>query len=195
MSTPFRVCIYCGSRPGSDPAFMRCAEQMGAAVGRRGWHLVYGGGRVGLMGALADAALAAGGEVHGVIPRSLMQREVGHRGLTALQVVDTMHERKRLMAEHCDAFIALPGGIGTFEELFEVWSWRHLGYHDRPVGLLDAAGYFQPLLAMVRQAERAGFITPEQLGMVTLHESPNALLDAIGALAARSTSPDDLRRI
>jgi uncharacterized protein (TIGR00730 family) len=160
---------------------------MGTAIGRRGWQLVYGGGRVGLMGALADA--------DGVIPLSLMQREVGHHHLTRLQVVDTMHERKRLMAEHCNAFIALPGGIGTFEELFEVWSWRHLGYHERPIGLLDVAGYFQPLLSMVRQAEHAGFVTPEQLRMVALHESPDDLLDAITALAARGASPDDLRRI
>jgi uncharacterized protein (TIGR00730 family) len=106
-----------------------------------------------------------------------------------------MHERKRLMAEHCNAFIALPGGIGTFEELFEVWSWRHLGYHERPIGLLDVDGYFEPLLSMVRQAERAGFVTSEQLAMVTRHESPEALLDEIAALAARGTSAHDLRRI
>jgi uncharacterized protein (TIGR00730 family) len=173
---------------------MRSAQQMGA-IGQRGWQLVYGGGRVGLMGALADAALAAGAEVDGVIPQSLMQREVGHHRLTRLQVVDTMHERKRLMSERCNAFIALPGGNGTFEELFEVWSWRHLGYHERPIGLLDVAGYFQPLLSMVRQAERAGFVTPEQLAMVTLHESPEALLDEVAALAARGASADDLRRI
>jgi uncharacterized protein (TIGR00730 family) len=147
------------------------------------------------MGALADAALAAGAEVDGVIPHSLMQREVGHHHLTRLQVVDTMHERKRLMAEHCNAFIALPGGIGTFEELFEVWSWRHLGYHERPIGLLDVAGYFQPLLSMVRQAEHAGFVTPEQMSMVALHESPDDLLAEVAALAARGASPDDLRRI
>ena len=195
MTSPFGVCVYCGSRPGTNPAFMRSAQEMGAAIGRRGWRLVYGGGRVGLMGALADAALAAGAAVTGVIPRSLMQREVGHLGLTDLQVVDTMHERKRLMAEHCNAFIALPGGIGTFEELFEVWSWRHLGYHQRPIGLLDVDGYFEPLLSMMRRAEQAGFVTPEQLGMVTLHESPGTLLDAIAALAARAASAGDLRRI
>ena len=195
MTVPFRVCVYCASRDGTDPAFMRSAEQTGAAIGRRGWHLVYGGGRVGLMGALADAALAAGAEVSGVIPRSLMQREVGHDRLTRLQVVDTMHERKRLMSEHCNAFIALPGGIGTLEELFEVWSWRHLGYHQRPIGLLDVGGYFQPLLSMVRQAERAGFVTTEQIGMVTLRESAEDLLDEIAALAARPAAGDDLRRI
>jgi len=196
MTSPkLRLCVYCGSRPGANPAFMRIARHVGGAIGRRGWQLVYGGGRVGLMGALADAALAAGAEVHGVIPRSLMQREAGHTGLTRLQVVETMHERKHLMAEHTDAFVALPGGIGTLEELFEVWSWRHLGYHERPIGLLDVGGYFQPLLSMVRQAEQAGFVTPEQLGMVTLHDSPDELLDAIAALAARGASRDDLRRI
>jgi hypothetical protein len=195
MSNAFKVCVYCGSRPGSNPAFMRCAEQTGNAIGRRGWQLVYGGGRVGLMGALADAALAAGAAVTGVIPESLMRREVGHNGLTRLHVVQTMHERKRLMAEHCDAFIALPGGIGTFEELFEVWSWRHLDYHDRPIGLLDVGGYFQPLLAMLRHAVEAEFVTPQQLQMVALRESPEALLDEVAALAARTTSPDDLRRI
>jgi uncharacterized protein (TIGR00730 family) len=194
-NTAFRVCVYCGSRSGANPAFMRSAEQMGTAIGRRGWQLVYGGGRVGLMGALADAALAAGAEVTGVIPQSLMQREVGHTRLTRLQVVDTMHERKRLMSEHCSAFIALPGGIGTFEELFEVWSWRHLGYHERPLGLLDVGGYFQPLLSMVRQAEQAGFVTAEQLAMVTLRGSPDALLDDVAALAGRATAGDDLRRI
>jgi hypothetical protein len=195
MTPGLRVCVYCGSRPGANPAFMRSAQQMGTAIGRRGWQLVYGGGRVGLMGALADAALAAGGTVDGVIPRSLMQREAGHRGLTRLQVVDTMHERKRLMAEHCYAFIALPGGVGTFEELFEVWSWRHLGYHDRPLGLLDVAGYIQPLLAMMRQAERDGFVTAEQLAMVTLGDSPDALLDAIESLAAPGKAAEDLHRI
>jgi len=194
MTKRLRVCVYCGSRPGTNPAFMRSAQQIGNAIARRGWQLVYGGGRVGLMGALADAALAAGGEVHGVIPQSLMRREAGHTGLTRLQVVETMHERKRLMAEHTHAFIALPGGIGTFEELFEVWSWRHLGYHQRPLGVLDVAGYYQPLLTMMRQAERDGFVTAEQLAMVTLHESPDALLDAIAALAAPGAS-EDLRRI
>ena len=195
MNARLRVCVYCGSRAGSNPAFLRGAQEVGHAIGRRGWQLVYGGGRVGLMGALADAALAAGAPVEGVIPQSLMQREVGHAHLTRLRVVDTMHERKRLMAEHTDAFIALPGGIGTFEELFEVWSWRHLGYHERPIGLLDTDGYFQPLLAMVRQAQQTGFVTSEQLAMVTLHASPDVLLDRIAALARRDVPAEDLRRI
>jgi uncharacterized protein (TIGR00730 family) len=174
---------------------MHAAERMGVLIGQRGWHLVYGGGRVGLMGQLADAALGAGAQVTGVIPESLMQRELGHTGLSQLHVVDTMHERKRLMAADCDAFIALPGGVGTFEELFEVWSWRHLGYHDRPIGLLDTEGYYAPLMAMLRHAEGAGFVTAQQLDMVVLDDSPAALLDAVARRAARSSAPEDLRRI
>lgn len=195
MTRPkLRVCVYCGSRPGANRAFLHSAQRMGTALGRRGWQLVYGGGRVGMMGALADAALAAGGDVEGVIPRSLMQREAGHTGLTRLQVVDTMHERKRLMAEHTHAFVALPGGVGTFEELFEVWSWRYLGYHERPLGLLDVAGYYQPLLALMQHAQREGFVTAEQMSMVTLRTTPDDLLDAISDLTA-TCEPVDLRRI
>ena len=122
MSAPLSVCVYCGSRDGADPAFAAAAAAVGRGIAQRGWQLVYGGGRAGLMGRAADAALAAGGRVVGVIPRSLMEREVGHAGLSELHVVDTMHQRKRLMAERSDAFVALPGGIGTFEELFEVWT-------------------------------------------------------------------------
>lgn len=195
MARSLRVCVYCGSRPGVNPVYMQAAERMGRVIGQRGWHLVYGGGRVGLMGQLANAALAAGAQVTGVIPESLMRREVGHTGLTQLHVVSSMHERKHLMANDCDAFIALPGGVGTFEELFEVWSWRHLGYHDRPIGLLDTTGYFQPLMTMLQQAAAAGFVTEDQIAMVTLDASPDALLDAVAALAARRSATDDLRGI
>jgi uncharacterized protein (TIGR00730 family) len=195
MARPVTLCVYCGSRPGSDPAYLRAAQEIGHAIGRRGWSMVYGGGRVGVMGCVADAALAAGATVTGVIPESLMRREVGHTGLTKLQVVQTMHERKRLMAEDCDAFVALPGGIGTFEELFEVWSWRHLGYHDRPIGLLDTAGYFQPLMALLRQAANAGFVTEDQIEMVTLEATPDALLDALAASGTGAAASQDLRRI
>jgi uncharacterized protein (TIGR00730 family) len=192
---PFALCVYCGSRPGSDPAYLRAAQEIGYAIGRRGWRMVYGGGRVGVMGCVADAALASGATVTGVIPESLMRREVGHTGLTELCVVQTMHERKRLMAEGCDAFVALPGGIGTFEELFEVWSWRHLGYHDRPIGLLDTAGYFQPLMALLRQAANAGFVTEDQIAMVTLDATPERLLDSLATAAAHASPGEDLRRI
>ena len=144
---PISLCVYCGSRPGDLPAYADAARAVGTEIGRRGWQLVYGGGRAGLMGVVADAALAAGAAVVGVIPQSLMVRELGHAGLTELHVVDTMHQRKTMMAERSDAFLALPGGIGTFEELFEVWTWRQLGYHDQPIGLLNVAGYYDPLLA------------------------------------------------
>ena len=190
-----RVCVYCGSRDGSSGLYLRAAERIGSSIGRRGWHMVYGGGRVGLMGRVADAALAAGASVTGVIPESLMRREVGHTGLTHLHVVTTMHERKQMMATGCDAFIALPGGVGTFEELFEVWSWRHLAYHDQPIGLLDTAGYFQPLMAMMRNAIEAGFVTDAQLDMVHVDADPETLLDVIERHARRATAPDDLRRI
>lgn len=189
------VCVYCGSRPGSRPSFVSAAARIGESIGRRGWQLVYGGGRVGMMGHVADAALAAGARVVGVIPQSLMRREVGHPGLSELHVVDTMHERKRLMADRSDAFIALPGGIGTFEELFEVWSWRHLAYHDRPIGLLDVDGYYQPLVELLRQAAGSGFVTADQIGMVDVRDDPEALLDLMASKARRAVAPDDFGRI
>ena len=147
--TRLSVCVYCGSRPGEDFVYSDAAQAVGGEIGQRGWQLVYGGGRAGLMGVVADAALAAGASVVGVIPQSLMSRELGHTGLNELHVVETMHERKMMMAERSDAFLALPGGIGTFEELFEVWSWRQLGYHDKPLGLLNVAGYYGALLGFL----------------------------------------------
>lgn len=194
-SQALSVCVYCGSRPGTQPSFVRAAAQIGTSIGRRGWQLVYGGGRVGMMGHVADAALAAGARVVGVIPQSLMRREVGHPGLSELHVVDTMHERKRLMADRSDAFVALPGGIGTFEELFEVWSWRHLAYHDRPIGLLDVDGYYQPLVGLLRQAAGSGFVTDDQIGMVDVCDDAETLLDLMASKAARAVAPDDFGRI
>ncbi|MES2090294.1 MAG: TIGR00730 family Rossman fold protein, partial [Pseudomonadota bacterium] len=138
MST-FTVCVYCGSRMGLDPAHEAAAREVGRQIGLRGWSLIYGGGSTGLMGAVADAALAHGATVTGVIPHRLVQRELGHQGLTDLQVVDSMHERKHRMAMHADVFVAIPGGIGTMEELFEVWTWRQLGYHHKALGLLNGA--------------------------------------------------------
>ncbi len=189
------VCVYCGSRPGADPAFGQAAHAFGVALAQRGWQLVYGGGHAGLMGRVADAALAAGGRVVGVIPQGLMRRELGHRGLNELHVVDSMHERKQLMAERSDAFVALPGGIGTFEELFEVWTWRQLGIHDKPLGLLNVAGYYDGLLAFLAQTVRQRFLAERQHAMLTVDTSPDALLDALGAAAARATAPDDYRLI
>jgi uncharacterized protein (TIGR00730 family) len=192
MSTrPPTLCVYCGSRPGADPAFADAARQVGASIGRRGWQLVYGGGRVGLMGTVADAALAAGARVIGIIPQTLMAREVGHAGLTELHVVQTMHERKQMMAERADAFVALPGGIGTFEELFEVWTWRQLGYHDKPIGLLNVAGYYAPLLDFMERTVAQGFVDPGQRALLQQATDAEALLDRIGELIPRATAPDD----
>jgi len=189
------VCVYCGSRPGDRPAYTAGAQAIGHAIGRRGWRLIYGGGRVGLMGTVADAALAAGADVIGVIPRSLMEREVGHRGLTELHVVETMHQRKQMMAERCDAFVALPGGIGTFEELYEVWSWRQLGYHDKPLGLLNTEGYYDALLAFMQQTVAGGFVGAAQNDLLQVDTEADALLDRIAALMPLATAPDDYRRI
>lgn len=189
------VCVYCGSRFGGSATFRAAAEAMGRTIGERGWRLVYGGGNVGLMGAVADAALAAGAEVVGVIPERLVGLEVGHRGLTTLHVVETMHERKRLMAELADVFVALPGGIGTFEELFEVWTWRHLGYHDQPIGLLNVEGFYDPLLAFMRQTEAAGFVDGTQQRMLTVGAEPIELLDRLAAEAGRATRPEDFSRV
>lgn len=185
---PFSVCVYCGSRNGVRPAYLDLALRLGTAIGRRGWQLVYGGGRAGLMGAVADATLAAGGTVVGVIPESLMNLEVGHAGLTELHVVQTMHQRKQLMAERSHAFIAMPGGIGTFEELFEVWTWRHLAYHDRPIGLLDAEGYWAPMLQFLRHSVAEGFMGDDQMAMLHSDDQVERLLDT---LAARAGDPTD----
>ena len=175
----FSVCAYCGSRPGELPVYAEAARSIGTEIGRRGWQLVYGGGREGLMGVVADAALAAGANVVGVIPESLMGRELGHRGLTELHVVQTMHERKMMMAERSDAFLALPGGIGTFEELFEVWSWRQLGYHDKPLGLLNVAGYYDALLGFLVHSQAQGFVTSAQTELLHVGSEPLAILQQL----------------
>ena len=176
-----RLCVFCGSSPGRDPAYASLASLLGRVLAERGIGLVYGGGRVGLMGVLADAALAAGGEVIGVIPRALIERELGHRGLTELRVVDSMHARKALMGELAGGFIALPGGVGTLEELFEVWSWATLGLHRKPCGLLDVNGFFAPLVDFLDRQAREGFIHPAYRAMLTLASTPEALLDAFAA--------------
>ncbi|MDP2074218.1 TIGR00730 family Rossman fold protein, partial [Hydrogenophaga sp.] len=151
MTEPaFSLCVYCGSRPGANPAFADTARTVGQWIGEHGGQLVYGGGRNGLMGIVADATMAAGGQAVGIIPKALVEREWAHQGCTELHVVDNMHERKRMMADKADAFLALPGGIGTFEEFFEVWAWRQLGYHDKPVGLLNVEGYYDGLMAFMR---------------------------------------------
>ena len=192
---PVSVCVYCGSREGARPAYARAARAVGAEIGRRGWQLVYGGGRAGLMGAGAVAALAGGARVVGIIPQSLMDREVGHPGLAELHVVRTMHERKRLMAERSDAFLALPGGIGTFEELFEAWTWRQLGYHDKPLALLDVDGYYAPLLGFMASTVREGFVDKAQNALLQTGDDPVDLLRRLAVLIPKATEPDDYRLI
>jgi uncharacterized protein (TIGR00730 family) len=174
-----RICVYSGSTPGGDPAYVAAAAQLGALLAERGIGIVYGGGRAGLMGAVADAALAAGGEVIGVLPRLLDQREIGHRGLTELRVVDSMHARKAEMATLADAFVALPGGLGTLEELVEAATWTQLGIHAKPVGLLDVARYWQDLEALLDHAVREGFLRPQNRGLVVRNGDPELLLDAL----------------
>lgn len=195
MSRPFAVAVYCGSRFGDSPAFARMARTLGELIGRSGATLVYGGGRVGLMGTVADAVMAAGGQVMGVIPQALMDREVGHAGLTELHVVQTMHERKQLMAERADAFISLPGGIGTLEELYEVWSWQQLGYHDKPVALLNVEGYYDALLEFHRVMHQRGFVSDAQYEALLVDTEPARLLERVRVAAALATAPDDYSKI
>jgi len=176
-----RICVFCGSSPGNDPRYLEAARSMGRLLAGRGLGLVYGGGSVGLMGAVADAALAAGGEAIGVIPRVLQIRELAHRSLTTLHVVGSMHERKALMAELSDGFVALPGGMGTLEELSEVLTWAQLGIHARPVGLLDVAGYYRPLATFFDQAVTAGFLRPSHRRLLLVGDQPGPLLDELAA--------------
>jgi len=193
--TPLSLCVYCGSRAGSEAAYAQAADAVGTLIGRMGWQLVYGGGRAGLMGRVADAALAAGARVVGVIPNSLMVRELGHAGLAEQHVVETMHQRKQMMAERSDAFLALPGGLGTFEELFEVWTWRQLGYHDKPLGLLNVAGYYDTLIAFLAQTAQRGFVSEAQRDLLEIGDEPQRLLERLGELAKAATAPDNYRRI
>jgi hypothetical protein len=174
-----RVCVFAGSAAGTRPEYGEVAEQLGRVLAARGLGLVYGGGRVGLMGRLADAAMTAGVEVIGVIPEALHQREVGHEGISALHRVATMHERKAKMAELADAFIALPGGLGTLEELFEMWTWGQLGFHRKPIGLLDVANYWAPLIAMLDRMVDEGFVAGKYRGIACLADQPGALLDQL----------------
>ncbi len=182
-----RICVYCGSSSGRNPRHEAAARAMGQALARRGIGLVNGGGQVGLMGAVANGALEAGGEAIGVIPRALMDRELGHRGMTALRVVEDMHERKALMAELSDGFVALPGGIGTLEELFEAWTWAGLGIHAKPVGVLDVDGYWDPLIAMVDRMVGEGFLPTHLRDALLVAQEPDALIDALLAYRPRAS--------
>lgn len=190
----FSVCVYCGSKAGNDPRFSEAARALGTEIGRRGWRLVYGGASVGLMGEVADATLAAGGDVVGVIPEGLFDVEVAHNGLRDLRTVSSMHERKQVMADEADAFVALPGGFGTFEELFETITWRQLRIHDKPVGVLDLGGYYTRLLEFLDGAVEAGLIWPEHRSLLASGDDAATLLDSLAAdpphpLGAAQTQP------
>lgn len=173
------VCVYCGSSTGVRPVYAQAAEAFGRALVAAGCSLVYGGGRVGLMGTVADAVLAAGGRAVGVIPKLLVDKEVGHTGLTELHVVPDMHERKKMMADLSDAFVALPGGAGTLEELFEVYTWEQLGYHAKAIGIFDVEGYFRPLLAMLEHTVREGFMQQAYLDVLQIDADAHGLVDKL----------------
>ncbi|MDP1587799.1 MAG: TIGR00730 family Rossman fold protein [Prosthecobacter sp.] len=187
MSKLRRICVYCGSNAGNDPAHRAAAHALGAFLARSGLGLVYGGGNVGLMGAVADGALAEKGEVIGVIPKSLMEKELGHGGVTELHVVTSMHERKQLMVDLSDGFIALPGGFGTLDELFETLTWLQLSFHDKPVGLLNVGGFFDGLIEFISQMSQSGFLKPEHARCVLVENDPAKLLTAM-----ESFRPPDL---
>lgn len=183
------VCIYAGSLPGARPEYVEGAAAFARLLAEQGIGVVYGGGRAGLMGAVADAANAAGGHVTGVIPRQLVEREVAHEGLDDLRVVSSMHERKALMAELSDAFVAVPGGIGTWEELIEVFTWAQLGMHRKPVAVLDLAGYYEPLVAFFDHATSEGFLRERTRSMLLVDSDPAGLLEQL-----RAYEPPDLPR-
>ncbi|VWX63580.1 putative cytokinin riboside 5'-monophosphate phosphoribohydrolase [Burkholderiales bacterium 8X] len=194
-NSTFSICVYCGSRSGEGPAFTAIARGVGEWIGAQGGQLVYGGGRTGLMGTVAEATRLAGGRVVGIIPEALVNRELANTLCDELHVVDNMHQRKALMGERADAFLALPGGIGTLEELFEVWTWRQLGYHDKPIGILNANGYFDALLAFLGQSVRDGFMGEWQMGLVQTGPDAIALLERLREEAVRHPKGDKLAEI
>lgn len=179
MAVHQSVCVFCGSSPGANPAYREAARQLGALLAAQGRRLIYGGGNVGLMGIVADAALQEGGTVVGIIPQHLLDLEVGHRGLTELRVVHSMHERKQQMSSLADAFVLLPGGLGSLEEFFEIWTWGQLGLHRKPYGILNVAGYFDGLLTFVDHAVEERFLHPEHRRLVVVSDEPAGLLAAL----------------
>ena len=196
MAEPaFSVCVYCGSRPGDNPAYTQVAQAVGQWIGAHQGQLVYGGGRSGLMGTVAEATRLAGGWVVGVIPQALVDKELANRQCDELHIVQTMHERKAMMAERSDAFLALPGGIGTLEELFEVWTWRQLGYHDKPVGLLDTDGYYSGLMAFMQHAVKNGLMIEWQMGLIRTGTEPAGLLAALVQDAGLNATTIPLRDV
>ena len=189
MSPAFSLCVYCGSKPGKHPAYETAAKAVGTWIGKHQGQLVYGGGHNGLMGILADATQAAGGRVVGIIPGSMVEREWARHSCDELHVVDTMHERKRMMMERADAFLALPGGIGTFEEFFEAWTWRQLGYHDKPVGLLNIEGYYDRLLAFLETSVTEKFLGDWQMDLIQTDTQVPKLLQQLVEAAGLSAAP------
>lgn len=174
-----RICVYCGSNPGNDPSHRTAAHELGAFLACNGIGVVYGGGNIGLMGAVADGALSKRGEVIGVIPKSLMEKELGHAGVTELHVVSSMHERKQMMVDLSDGFIALPGGFGTLDELFETLTWLQLSFHEKPVALLNVCGFFDGLIDFIAHMSRSGFLKPEHAQCVLVDADPAKLLAAM----------------
>jgi uncharacterized protein (TIGR00730 family) len=192
MTTPpaFSICVYCGSRNGTLPAYADVAREVGTWIGNHKGQLVYGGGNNGLMGLVAQATADAGGRVVGIIPHALQTQENTRTACTELHVVNTMHERKHMMAERADVFLALPGGIGTFEELFEAWTWRQLGYHDKPIGILNTAGYYDGLLSFAQSSVNAGFLSDWQMDLIRSGSDVSALLREL--IEAAGFAPDSL---
>lgn len=173
-----RICVFCGSNPGNDPAYLEAAQTLGAAIVTRGYELVYGGAEVGLMGTVADAALEAGGRVVGVMPKALVDKEIGHKGLSEQHIVSSMHERKALMADLSDGFIALPGGVGTLEEIFEIWTWAQLGHHDKPLAFMNVLGFYDPLCAFLDHQSSEGFVRKGHRDMAIFSKDAEEILQA-----------------
>ena len=195
MSAPaFSICVYCGSRKGVRAEYAQVAEQVGRWIGAHGGQLIYGGGKNGLMGVVASATASAGGRVVGIIPKALQTLENTRTDCDELHIVDTMHERKHLMAQRADVFVALPGGIGTFEEFFEVWTWRQLGYHDKPIGLVNTGAYYDSLLAFAQHSVEQGFLSAQQMGLIQVSPNATELLSAL-VQAAGFTAPPHLESI
>lgn len=195
-TTPnFSICVYCGSRPGDKPVYADAAHAVGTWIGQHGGQLVYGGGRTGLMGMVADATKAAGGRVVGVIPQALVDKELANQACDELHIVANMHERKAMMAERSDAFLALPGGIGTFEELFEVWTWRQLGYHDKPIGLLNVNDYYSSMLTFLESTVSNGFMGTWQMDLIRASENAHGLMKFLVEAAGTTPESKNLRHV
>lgn len=196
MTQPaFSICVYCGSRPGKNPQFTEIAKAVGQWIGERGGQLVYGGGRSGLMGVVAEATRQAGGRVVGIIPQALVDKELANQACDELHIVKNMHERKAMMAERSDAFVALPGGIGTFEELFEVWTWRQLGYHDKPIGLINVDGYYDTMLQFLQSCVRNELMGEWQMGLIESSSDAPALLQSMVQNSGTRLDTPNLRSV